>query len=196
MLNITHGIEAPRGSYHFASATLPIALDMGLDAKMVEYGEVDWYEARFRMDEIAEILYFNSEDGDSYIGHSNAGAALWTMQQETDRILQGVVLVQPALDRNRRFRNVDFLHVYYNPLDYATFVSALLRFNHPWGMAGTFGMSYETPNLTQWNTRQLDGFRFGGHIHHDEKKWEPFAKFFLSNWQIEFNRRVSSDLGW
>lgn len=103
-------------------------------------GFVDWQNQRR-----AKRLAATIADGDAIVCHSNGAAVAYCIQAD-HRTLSALILIQPALDADTDFHNVERVLCLHNEGDDVVGLSAALPLNH-WGMMGKTGYSGSLANV-------------------------------------------------
>lgn len=103
-------------------------------------GLVNWQNER-RAKRLAETI----ADGDAIVCHSNGAAVAYCIQAD-HRELSALILINPALDRDTDFHNVERVLCLHNEGDDVVGLSAALPLNH-WGMMGKTGYSGSLANV-------------------------------------------------
>lgn len=94
--------------------------------------------------------------GSIVIAHSN-GCAIASFAADAGAAIRGMVMVNPAL--NKKWtppQHIRWMDVYYNGLDFWTYVAAVLP-GHRWGAMGNQGPSYEDKRVRSYNTNKISG---------------------------------------
>lgn len=107
-------------------------------------GLVNWQNER-RAKRLAETI----ADGDAIVCHSNGAAVAYCIQAD-HRELSALILINPALDRDTDFHNVERVLCLHNEGDDVVGLSAALPLNH-WGMMGKTGYSGSLANVVNVN---------------------------------------------
>lgn len=103
-------------------------------------GFLDWQNSRRAARLSAAIA-----DGDAIVCHSNGAAVAWHIQAE-HRTLSALILINPALDRDIDFHNVDRVLCLHNAGDDVVGLSAAIPFTH-WGAMGQRGYAGSLANV-------------------------------------------------
>ncbi len=101
---------------------------------------VNWQNQR-RAKKLAETI----ADGDAIVCHSNGAVVSYYIQSD-HRTLSALILINPALDADTDFHNVERVLCLHNAGDDVVGLSAALPFNH-WGMMGRDGYSGSLANV-------------------------------------------------
>lgn len=133
-------------------------------------GLVNWQNER-RAKRLAETI----ADGDAIVCHSNGAAVAYCIQAD-HRELSALILINPALDRDTDFHNVERVLCLHNEGDDVVGLSAALPLNH-WGMMGKTGYSGSLANVVNVNCAEPpDGLpKLWGHS-------ALFDKYNLPHW--------------
>ncbi len=121
---------------------------------MVEdYGFLPFGLAWARNGGIAEKMLPRIGVGDIIVAHSN-GAVITKLLLEKGAKLSGVVLLDPALDRDTAMpKVVDWVHVYHSPSDMWVWIAKWIP-NHPWGDQGMVGFTGSDSRYTNISTQK------------------------------------------
>ncbi len=127
-----------------------------LHAEAIYYGYVNAIAARFKNKKIAKELYRQIPDGSILVTHSN-GCLLAYMLAQMGKKFAGVVMVQPALDRDKYIpkNSSPWVHVYYNPYDWIVSLGSILLF-HGFGEMGRYGPKVTPRHYKCFNTTDPD----------------------------------------
>jgi len=147
IVHLIHGIHSSSGGN--TSKLAPFFRAAGLDVMVRSYGWAmaltsgltDWLNER-RARRLAE----NIENGDSIVCHSNGAAVAWHIQSE-HRLLDTLILINPALDADIEFHNVSRVIVVHNAGDDVVAWSVLAPFSH-WGSMGRDGYTGNQSHVT------------------------------------------------
>ena len=107
-------------------------------------GLVNWQNER-RAKRLAETI----ADGDAIVCHSNGAAVAYCIQAD-HRELSALILINPALDRDTDFHNVERVLCLHNAGDDVVGLSSALPFNH-WGAMGRDGYAGSLANVVNVN---------------------------------------------
>lgn len=151
MVHLIHGIH-PKQPGGTVAKLKPFFQRAGHFVYTHEYGSAYALTARFlnpgRADYIKDLV---APDG-IIVGHSN-GCAIAHLIQKKHRV-KGLILINPALDDDATFTNVEWVHVYHNWGDQAVPLSENVWFwltRHPWGAMGQRGYTGNDPRVTNFN---------------------------------------------
>lgn len=146
---LIHGIKTldpNRSSISFLRYMLP-----GFKVVMLGYGYVPVLMAPFnRIINWLAVRRFIKQvkPGQILIGHSNGCTVAHGMSMKF--YTGGLVLINPALDRNVEFSPfLKFVHVYWSKKDRVTWLSKFVPFSK-WGSMGSEGYSGSDPRVKQW----------------------------------------------
>ncbi|GMV70091.1 MAG: hypothetical protein AMXMBFR76_25300 [Pseudomonadota bacterium] len=103
-------------------------------------GFVNWQNER-RAKRLAETI----ADGDAIVCHSNGAAVAYCIQAD-HRELSALILINPALDRDTDFHNVERVLCLFNEGDDVVGLSAAIPFTH-WGAMGKSGYAGSLANV-------------------------------------------------
>lgn len=103
-------------------------------------GLLNWRNER-RAKKLAEVI----ADGDAIVCHSNGAAVAYDIQAE-HRSLSALILINPALDRDTDFHNVERVLCLHNDGDDVVGLSAAIPFTH-WGAMGKSGYAGSLANV-------------------------------------------------
>jgi hypothetical protein len=125
------------------------------------------WSARYHAHEDAMDIVSVAEAGDVVVAHSYG--CLKTALAARVVAFKAIFLFRPAMSRWHRFSGVSRetkIYCIYSPQDYTVLMGALLRFKHPFGLAGARGFKspyvqnmrshgshshdFKTPNLDYW----------------------------------------------
>lgn len=145
-VHLIHGIHSSHGGN--TSRLAPYFRTVGFEVMVRSYGWAmaltsgltDWLNVR-RAARLAESI----KDGDAIICHSNGAAVAWHIQAE-HRMLSGLILVNPALDRDTEFDNTARVLCCHNAGDAVVGWAELAPFSH-WGSMGRDGYAGTQPNV-------------------------------------------------
>lgn len=146
-VHLIHGIHASRPGGN-TSRLAPYLREAGFDVMVRRYGFdlaifsglTDWLNQRR-----AKKLAANIADGDAIICHSNGAAVAWYIQAE-HRELSALILINPALDRDADFHNVERALCLHNAGDDVVSWSSLVPFSS-WGAMGRDGYAGTLANV-------------------------------------------------
>lgn len=119
---------------------------------MHEYEGAYALTARFMNPRRAKKIARFVRPEDIIIGHSNGCAIAHLIQKTTP--VQGLILINPALDADANFPNVDWVHVYYNWGDQAVPLTENVFWaitGHPWGAMGQRGYEGTDTHVRSFN---------------------------------------------
>lgn len=130
----------------------PCFLEAGFKNVITEdYGFLPFGLAWARNNGIAEKMLPRIGEGDIIVAHSN-GAVITKLLLEKGAKLSGVVLLDPALDRDTAMpAGVDWVHVYHAPGDMWVWIAKWIP-NHPWGDQGMVGFTGSDPRYTNFSS--------------------------------------------
>lgn len=179
-VDLVHGIHTTEGPGAFPALIAPFFEHEGFSVESHYYGHIMAVQTRWKNPRVVEELMDTIPDGGIYVGHSNGCTLAW-MLAEAGKKFRGVVLINPALDRNKVItpRQAGFVHTYFNKGDCAVSLSRVLAF-HPWGEMGKKGPSFEDPRYRNFNTGEVSGMpAVSGHStiytkEENRKAWGPF----------------------
>lgn len=145
-VHLIHGIHSSHGGN--TSRLAPFFRRAGFETMVRSYGWAlalttgltDWLNKR-RAKRLAEVI----KDGDAIVCHSNGAAVAYHIQAE-HRMLSALILVNPALDCDTEFDNVDRVLVVHNAGDTVVGWSELAPFSH-WGSMGRDGYTGKSGNV-------------------------------------------------
>jgi len=165
-IHIIHGIHS--GSDEGPASLAPYYVQKGFRVRIWDYGEVWAINSRFKNPYVVDALMKEVKEHDILVGHSNGGAIIAAALDRGLRV-GGVVLINPALNRSRRFPStLPWYRIYYNGGDVATKAGKWFRRlspiswfkRHPFGEMGRNGPDYEDPRgelvdagSTSWGTK-------------------------------------------
>lgn len=140
-----------------------IARGAGMPVEYFEYGDILALQTRMKNPGIARRLAKLVEPGDVLLGHSNGGAVCIRALLE-GAPARGLVVLNGALEPDIEFpKQLDFVHVYWNPEDAAvplTEVPIFRRvfFDPLWGEMGRVGYTGKDPRCAvNLNCERCDG---------------------------------------
>lgn len=133
---IVHGIRTKEGMANVGRMR-PFVQRTGAECVLFDYGFLNFWEARWKNNELARRLSLLVTPGDAVIGHSNGCTIIHHAATVYKAKFGAVALINPALDSAKSFV-ADHVDVYYNFDDKAVWISKLL-FLHPWGDMGRIG---------------------------------------------------------
>lgn len=206
-VDLVHGIHTTEGPGAFPHLIRPFFFDEGFSVERHYYGHIMAMQTWWKNPRIVEELMDTIPDGGIYVGHSNGATLAW-MLAEAGKKFRGVVLINPALDRNKVItpRQAGFVHTYYNAGDRVVTWSRMLAF-HPWGEMGKKGPSFDDPRYRNFDTGNVSGMpAVSGHstIYTKEENrtaWGPFIAHQVRgelnpNEMHEFSSDADLGLGW
>lgn len=160
-VHIIHGIHSSEGK-STPGLCIPELREAGYDIEVHHYGRAYAISSRFRNQGRAEGIAPKIEPHDFILAHSN-GCDITRRILDIGVIINGVVLLQPALDEDTIFALGNYwLNVFHNDHDKATWVAKyFLWFGHPWGAMGRYGYSGNDTRIRNYDT--LRDFGLGGH---------------------------------
>lgn len=138
---LVHGIHAAEGQSHIG-LLVPHLEALGLEVIRFEYGFLSALRARWANPGIAKRLAAIARPEDVVVCHSNGAAVTWLACEKYGLSLNGVALINPALDSDKLLRNCGWMDVYHNPGDDIVWLSKWL-INHAWGSMGRDGCTYK-----------------------------------------------------
>lgn len=155
-IHLIHGIHATKPGGNTAKLAIYLRA-MGHEVEVHAYGYAfastsalpGWtnHLNRGRAEKIARRV----KDGDSVVCHSNGAAVTYLLQEPPLRVLNSVVLIQPALDRDAMFHNTGRVLCIYNEQDDVVGLSAILPGNY-WGAMGKQGPDDAHCNMEAWDS--------------------------------------------
>ena len=181
-VDLVHGIHTSENKKAFPALISPFFREKGFASVEHYYGHIFAIQTRWKNPKILEELKKKIPQNSIYVGHSN-GCTLGWMLAEAGVRFRGMVLVNPALDRNKVVSHAKFVHVYYNSGDSAVALSRLLAF-HPWGAMGKYGPSFRDPRYKNFDTGNVSGMpRVSGHsaIYTKKENREAWGKLIVQN---------------
>ncbi len=137
-VHLVHGIHVTNGYDSIGKLKLYFH-DVGFEkVEPFSYGFMPFFMARFLNPSVIEDLKAVVKPGDILVGHSNGGLLAYELA-EAGVELGGVVLINPALDKDRRFaKRVPWIHVYFNEGDDVVTLARIPRLSS-WGDMGKIG---------------------------------------------------------
>jgi hypothetical protein len=172
-VHLIHGIHSTNAG--LTGRLAPYFRDAGFDVFVRSYGLafaspailpglVDWQNRR-RAARLAPQI----ADGDAIVCHSNGAAVAYYIQAE-HRALSALILINPALDRDMDFHNVDRVLCLHNAGDDVVSWASIAPMNH-WGSMGRDGYAGSLNNTVNVDcATPPDGLpRLWGH----SALWEP-----------------------
>jgi pimeloyl-ACP methyl ester carboxylesterase len=140
-VHLVHGYNVTDGGKGTTGTLKPHFNAEGFETLEHSYGWIGLIEAYLRNESIAADIAETVHTGDIGVGHSN-GCALLLHAATKGAPLDGLVLINPALDRDTVFPSqLRWIHVYYNAGDMAVRLAQLIPnwLNKRWGDMGAKG---------------------------------------------------------
>jgi alpha-beta hydrolase superfamily lysophospholipase len=149
-VHLVHGLHSSHGGN--TSRLAPYFREAGYECMVRSYGWAlalfsgltDWLNVR-RARRLAKEIH----DGDAIVCHSNGADVAYYIQSE-HRMLSALILINPALDRDTEFNNVDQVMVIHNAGDSVVAWSELAPFS-AWGSMGRDGYTGQSRNVKNIN---------------------------------------------
>lgn len=150
-VHILHGIhrDDPKGG---AGNWAKYYTDRGFPVRVWDYGHVYAVTARFLVNpHVVARMEAEIRDGDILLGHSNGCTIIANFTDKTSIVVGGVVLLNPALNVERRIAcEVPWVHLYCNEGDMAVTAGKWWRWvdpvswfvRHPYGEQGRYGIDF------------------------------------------------------
>lgn len=191
---LVHGIHAPEGTSHIGLLK-PHLEALGFEVVLFEYGFLSALRARWANPGIAKRLAQFARPDDVVVCHSNGAAVTWLACEKYGLKLEGVALINPALDSDKLFLNTYWTDVYHNQGDDIVWWSKWLV-AHAWGSMGRDGCTYElcsfelseigVTNIDCGNTAGLP--KIDGHL-------DFFSTAKIAPWAAYLGRRILKNVG-
>ena len=159
-----HGIHTSEGKKSTPATLVPLLEQAGHACYPHDYGYVFAITARFINQGIAKKYAPLIADGDIIIAHSNGCDIVRRMLKKGIKP-EGIILLQPALDKDTEFPAGDYwIKVFHNDDDKIVWWSKWLPFRHPYGEMGKVGYVGNDPRVSNFDTLKLCSA--GGHYEH------------------------------
>lgn len=150
---LLHGIHTSETDFDFGEAFEDYFREAGFKTKSLYYGRIWAIQARWKNPKIVKQLWDEIPDGSILVAHSN-GAALAYLMAKAGKKFAGVVLVNPALDKDKAIEGAGWVHVYHNEDDHVTWWSRWF-IRSPWGAQGRDGPSFNLPHYKVFDCQKI-----------------------------------------
>jgi len=175
---LIHGIHAKEGDNNMSELAPYIQRDLpGVEVDLYQYGFMGFWQARWQNDDIAAELadYLSEEEAFVIIDHSNGGCITDLSCERYGLRPQGIVHINPALDRWRTARMANWVLTIHSEQDRWVNLSQWLPF-HRWGDQGKVGYKGDAKNTVSLNASKQSGIMaYGGHC-------DLFSRKRISDW--------------
>lgn len=145
----------------------------------------NWYQAK----RLAKIIK-NRGEKCIVIAHSNGCAIANMISSKYGANVQGLVCINPALDRDTKFADCyEFIHVYHNRDDQPVKMSKWLP-KHPWGEMGAYGYNGKDPRVENVDCSATPGMpRASGHSNlFSDAKLHQWSNYIIKKVKWYINR--------
>lgn len=186
---LVHGFNVKDGGAGTTDRFIPLMEERGHQYYEIDYGWMGLAGVRMCNKRIAKAASRLVQPGSIGIGHSN-GCAILMRMAEYGAPFDGLILINPALDKDRELpEHINWANVYHNrgdkPVKGAKFLPG-----HPWGEMGNTGYQGDDERYVNFDTGP-DGVL--GHSAIFRFHWNSYGDKILDDATESYNKEMDGD---
>lgn len=139
---LIHGFNIKDGGAQTTDTVRPLFEEMGYQVIEIDYGFMHLLRSKLCNPNLARAIANLVEEGSTCVAHSNGGALAYRAC-EMGAPFKNVILVNPALDKNKKLASqVENIQIWYSPNDFWTGIARYIP-KTIWGSMGRKGYTGE-----------------------------------------------------